>query len=242
MKLINTFLAAALLATSSVSGAVEFWQDIPTDGTTVNGNLRNDKAGGGGFSSVQVTGYNGVGGQFDGYFWTGPTNPVPADSFFRFFCIQLSEHATVGPVTYAASVFGDDDLKKLYDVAYPNNTEADFWNAGKTDLGEFSSATMSAAFQVAVWNIVFDNDLDLSAGGFQWTGASSVVSTAAQGLLDQVAAYDGSSYTHWTLYQFVNAGKQDYVAATYRVSEPGMLGLLGLGLVAAALVRRRQRA
>ncbi|MGH6622876.1 MAG: PEP-CTERM sorting domain-containing protein [Burkholderiaceae bacterium] len=241
MKLQSIFLTAAILVASSVAGAAEFWQDIPTDGTSINGNLRNDKANGGGFSGVNVTGYNGVGGQFDGYFWTGAASPTPADAFFRFFCIQLSEHATVGPVTYAASVLNDDDLRKLYDVAYPNDTAADFWNSGKTNFGEFSSATMSAAFQVAVWNIVFDNDLDLASGSFKWTGASSAVSTAAQGLLDQVASYSATSYTHWTLYQFVNRGQQDYVAATYRVPEPGALGLLGLGLLAAALAGRRRR-
>lgn len=242
MKLINLLLAAAVLATSSAAGAAEFWQDIPTDGTTVNGNLRNDKAGGGsGFAGVNVTGYNGVGGQFDGYFWTGPSNPVPADAFFRFFCVQLGQFATTGPVTYSASVFKDDELRKLFDVAYPNDTKGDFWNGAKTDFGDFSSAVAAAAFQVAVWNITFDNDLDLSAGSFQWTGATTAVSTAAQGLLNQVASYSGNSYTQWTLYQFLNREQQDYIAATYKVPEPGVLGLLGLGLVAAAVVRRRKR-
>lgn len=241
MKPIKLLLSAVAFAATSAVSASEFWEPIPTDGSTVIGNLRNDKAGGGGFASVRVTGYNGVGGQFDGYFWTGPTSPVPPEAFFRFFCIQLAEHAATGPVTYAASTFNDVELKKLYDIAYPNNTEADFWDGSKSDFGTFSAATMAAAFQVAVWNIVFDNDLDLSAGSFQWTGASSAVSLAAQDLLDDVNSYSGDSYMRWTLYQFVNNGKQDYVAATYRVPEPATLGLLGGALIALALAGRRRR-
>jgi len=241
MKHLSKLFLIAAMAAASTASAAEFWEAIPTNGTTVNGNLRNDKANGGGFAGVNVTGYNGVGGQFDGYFWTGPANPMPADAFFRFFCIQLAEHATTGPVTYAASVFNDDELKKLYDIAYPNDTEADFWDGAKSDFGTFSSATMSAAFQVAVWNIMFDNDLDLSSGSFKWTGAASAVSVAAQDLLDDVGSYAGNSYTKWTLYQFVNNGKQDYVAATYKVPEPGTVGLLGAGLLALAFAGRRRR-
>lgn len=242
MKPIKLLFGIVALAFGSAALASEFWEPIPTNGTTVNGNLRNDKAGGGsGFASVRVTGYNGVGGQFDGYFWTGPASPVPPEAFFRFFCIQLAEHAATGPVTYAASTFNDVELKKLFDIAYPNHEDADFWDGGKSDFGTFSSATMAAAFQVAVWNIVFDSDLDLSSGSFRWTGASSAVSIAAQDLLDDVSSYSGNAYTHWTLYQFVNIGKQDYVAATYRTPEPGTLGMLGAGLLALAFAGRRRR-
>jgi len=101
-----------------------------------------------------------------------------------------------------------------------------------------------------VWNIVLDTDMSLSGGSFQWTGASSAVSTAAQSLLDQVAAYSGDGYLNWTLYRFDSpipngprTGYQNFVSATYSASvpEPGTLGLLGAALVGVgALVRRRR--
>ena len=179
-KFKKSVVAAALFAAATAAGAAEFWTYVPG-----NGNLTvNNSGGGAGFASVNVTGYNGVGGQFNGNFWDAGIKP--ADSFMRFFCIELGEYANAGPNAYASSLFSDDELRKLYDVAYPNKTAGDFWDAGQTNFGVFADATSAAAFQVAVWNIVFDSDLDLSAGSFKWTGGSTAVSTAAQSLLTQV--------------------------------------------------------
>ena len=40
-----------------------------------------------------------------------------------------------------------------------------------TNFGVFGSDVASAAFEVAVWNILFDYDLSLAGGSFQWTVA-----------------------------------------------------------------------
>jgi hypothetical protein len=242
MKTKSRFFAAALLAASATVGAAEFHAYVPG-----NGNLTVNNPGGAGFASVNVTGYNGVGGQFSGNFWD--VGAKPAESFLRFFCIELTEHANSGPNPYTSSIFSDDDLRKLYDVAYPNKATGDFWNAGQTNLGDFSDATLAAAFQVAVWNIVFDGDLSLAGGTFQWTGAATSVSSTAQSWLDQVAAYSGSNYANWTLYKFVSpianstqpTGYQNYVSATYRVPEPGSPALIGLALIAIGAAFRPRR-
>jgi hypothetical protein len=239
----SSLVAAALMTATTVAGAAEFWSYVPG-----NGNLTVNNAGGGaGFASVNVTGYNGVGGQFNGNFWDAGAKP--GDSFFRFFCIELTEHASAGPNPYSSSQFSDDDLRKLYDVAYPNKSVGDFWNGGQTNFGVFASDVSAAAFQVAVWNIVFDSDLSLSAGSFTWTGGTTAVSTAAQALLDQVAAYSGTGYSNWTLYKFVSpvvdsqqrTGYQNYVSATYKVPEPGTVAMLGLALVGLGAAARRRR-
>lgn len=224
--------------------AGEFWTYAPG-----NGQLKvNNASGGAGFGAVSVSGYTGSGGQFNGNFWNA--GAMPADSFFRFFCVELSQFANGGPNPYASSFLADDDLRKLYDVAYPNKSAGDFWSDGaQTNFGVFTDATNSAAFQVAVWNIVFDSDLTLADGTFKWTGASSAVSTAAQSMLDQVASYSGDGYERWTLYKFDSpipgtrtTGYQNYVSATYQVPEPATMGLTAIALVGlGAVVRRRRR-
>lgn len=242
-ELRKTITAVALVAATTSAGAAEFWTYSPS-----NGQLSvNNPGGGAGFASVSVTGYGGVGGQFNGNFWDAGAKP--ADSFFRFFCFELGESANAGPNPYASSLFSDDELRKLYDIAYPNKSAGDFWNGGQTNFGVFADATSAAAFQVAVWNIAFDSDLSLSAGSFKWTGASSAVSTAAQALLDQVAGYSGGGYLNWTLYKFQSptpdsqqrTGFQNYVSATYKVPEPGTLALLGLAFAGLGVAGRRRR-
>jgi hypothetical protein len=229
-------VAAALLSAVVSASAGEFWTYVPGDGQL----KVNNASGGSGFAPVSVTGYTGSGGQFNGNFWN--TGSMPADSFFRFFCVELTQHASVGPNLYSSSIVGDDELRKLYDVAYPNKAAGDFWNGGaQTNFGVFGNATQAAAFQVAVWNIFLDTDLSLSAGTFKWTGASSPVSTAAQALLDQVASYSGDGYTRWTLYKFDSRTYQNYLSATYAVPEPATLGLLAIALAGLGAARGRRR-
>lgn len=229
-------VAASLLVASTTAGAVEMQSNIGG-----SGNLYvNNSGGGAGFDPVAVTGYTGQGGQFAGYWGS-----AQADAFFRFFCVDLRQPATAGPVSYTSQVYAGaklDNVRKLYDVAYPNATAGDFWNGAQTNFGVFANDVQSAAFQVALWEIFFDNNLSLATGSsFAWTGTDTVVKQAADTLLALVVGYQGVGYQDWTVYHFVSGTNQDYLAATRGagVPEPGPFALFSLGLVGLALRRRR---
>ncbi len=157
--------------------------------------------------------------------------------FFRFFCIDLTQSALGGPLPYTrnlgvADATNSAQLARLFDAYYPNN-------------GSFATADESAAFQLAVWEIWFDDDLSLSTGTFQATSTASVLTWANIYL---GAAASGPTPTGWTFYDFTSPDAQDYLSATYSVPlrttpEPGTVILLCIAaLTAWAAMRRRQTA
>lgn len=234
VKKLQTIVMAAALGFAATAYGAEIGGSIPGTGTLINSNTS-----GSGFSSVNVSSptYNGRAGEFNGYFYPGAFS---ADSFFRFFCIEIAQYAT-GTATYTASIWNNSDLQKLFDIAFPNKSTGDYYNGGNTDFGVFGSSTASAAFQLAVWEIVFDSgNRNLSSGSFHVTSGSPLaITTMAQGWLNTLDTSTG--WARWTLYRFSNDRYQDYVSATYKVPEPGSLALGALALAALAGVKRRHK-
>jgi hypothetical protein len=224
-------IAALCFAISTGALAAPMSSSVPGVGT-----LRNDNTGGAGFSSVKVTGFNGKAGEFVGYFYPGA---FAADSFFRFFCSEIGQSA-VASATYTASLWNNQELKRLFDVAFPNKTLGDFWVGGITNFGVFSTADAAAAFQLAIWELIFDpGDHDVSGGVFHVVAGSPAGITAlAQSWIDDLGS--STTWQNWTIVRFSNPTRQDYVTGLYKVPEPATLTLLAGGLLLLAWLQRRR--
>ena len=224
-------LSVSLIALSAgAASAGEFYQNGPTATLTENGLEQ--------FQSTRVTfpgppvfPYNGEAGQFTGSFGSGP------DAFLRFFCFE--DQFAGGPADYTIHTAPPpldaaryEKLQRLYDRFYPTHGFTDFYNGGQTTFGHFdgaTGATDAAAFQLAVWEIVFGAALD--------TGPNAYSAEATSMLAD---LGNSTGYQNWTIYTFTNDSQQDFLTATLRVPEPGSLALVSLALAGLAFVRRRQ--
>jgi hypothetical protein len=205
-------------------------------------------SGNGGASYMNV-----LAGQFQGFF--DPTSEADgagaeADDFFRFFCVDISQYALAGPLPYTrnlgvADATNSAQLSRLFDQYYPNAATGTYYAGGQTNFGSFASATESAAFQLAVWEIWFDDDLNLSTGTFRATSSAAVL---AQANIYLGAAASGPTPAGWTFYDFTSPNAQDYLSGTHTTTlrttpEPGTLILLCVAVLTAwAAMRRRQTA
>jgi Thioester domain len=246
---IGLTLAFALALASTASGNAFFGAD-PQPGSMTFTGFSNDSVGatitGGSLSGV-------LAGQFQGYFdpaAEGDGAGYEADDFLRFFCIDINQFADTAANPYTRNLGVPDatnaaQLARLFDLYYPNKTTGTYYSGGATNFGSFADANSSAAFQLAVWEIWFDNDMNLSTGSFT---ASSTAAGQAQTYLDAVNAGSGTP-EGWTFFTFTSPDKQDYLSAEYSVPlrtapEPGTLILLCSAVLAAwaTALHRRQTA
>jgi hypothetical protein len=241
----------ALFIASSVALGNPFFGPNPQAGSLTwsgfsNGSVAASISGNSGASYTNV-----LAGQFQGFFDPTAEGDGPgaeADDFFRFFCIDISQYALGGPLPYTRTDVGNAtnnaQLSRLFDQFYPNRTTGTYYSGGQTNFGSFASANESAAFQLAVWEIWFDDDLNLATGTFRATSAAAAL---AQAYLTAVGT-GPTPADGWTLYDFTSPDAQDYLSATYSTPlrttpEPGTLILLCVAVLTAwAAMRRRQTA
>jgi hypothetical protein len=112
-----------------------------------------------------------------------------------------------------------------------------------------TSAANSGAFQLAIWEIVFDHSAAtaytnaFTAGNFRASNFTSSVTpqsiaTAQSIVTAQTWLNDLSGPSSYNISVWQSPSHQDLAVFT-QVPEPATLGLLGLGLIGIGLVRRK---
>lgn len=116
------------------------------------------------------------------------------------------------------------------------------YKAHAQDLG---SATTDAAFQLAIWEIIYDFQgtlsLALNAGNF-WASGFNGALGLAQSWLDALVPTTASGYEFFVLKPNAQMPNNQALLVARQVPEPAVIVLLAAGLLAMGAVRRGRRA
>lgn len=170
--------------------------------------------------------------------WSRQDSPGPGvdaliDMKFTTYCVDLAQYVSAGTnYTYNVVTPAAHGFTANQDILLSR-----LWG---TKLGEVNTADESAAFQAAVWEIVYDTNLNVSTGTFKVT-STTTVRNIAQGYLDMVSSVNFSTDKPLPSILVLESNTvQDQITGIYTnvpAAGSGALALAGIGL----LGKRRNR-
>lgn len=216
--------AALAIAASAPAEASPIWARDGNGGTVFNG--------GPGSVNLTVT-VNGASlGVAAGAFALQLSTDLVGWTDFLTYCLEPDELLNIAGTTPRGGSFveGIGNVADYAAIAPSLTRLVNTWMADS-----LTSATKSAAFQVALWELAFDRDSNLTTGGFRFTQTGST----ATAVRTQALAYlDAANWTTGgdNLDVILRTGAQDLIIQ--QIPEPSTLALLAFGLLGIALRRR----
>lgn len=160
------------------------------------------------------------GGQAGGFVGTWDGSPI------QVWCNELTQTFNFGTAytDYSLGTPANEGLlSALFQEAYAMST---------------TSAMNSAAFQLAIWEILYDGDLSLYSGSFHTNRVANATDLLAESWLAGLGGFADKG----DIILYSSGDHQDFIgrAPSSNLPEPGPLALIGMGLFAMLVSHRRR--